>query len=128
MKYYKPMLKYIVIVAVTFVACGHDDRFTSHCGTTRLPLASGECIADSRPYLPYNSPTPTPYNSPSPSPSPSTSPSPSPSSSPTCSPQPEDEGDMGDKEYVCHDGKTLHVSSKALMAHVKHGDSAGVCK
>jgi len=32
-----------------------------------------------------------------------------------------------DKVYVCHKGKTLHISRNALDSHLKHGDYVGAC-
>jgi hypothetical protein len=33
----------------------------------------------------------------------------------------------GNKELVCHDGKTINVSQSAVSAHLGHGDSLGSC-
>jgi len=27
------------------------------------------------------------------------------------------------KEYVCHDGETIHISGNAMAAHLAHGDT-----
>ena len=31
------------------------------------------------------------------------------------------------KSNICHKGETINISNSAVMAHLKHGDSAGVC-
>ena len=41
-------------------------------------------------------------------------------------------GGPGDKQYdkkvtICHKGKTITVSKKALPAHQRHGDAVGTC-
>jgi len=32
-----------------------------------------------------------------------------------------------EKVEICHKGETISVSEKAVPAHLKHGDSLGVC-
>ena len=39
----------------------------------------------------------------------------------------DDDEDGSDKDYVCHKGKTLHVGSSSIDAHLDHGDSDGTC-
>lgn len=62
-----------------------------------------------------------------PEPAPEPTPDPDPESDPD--PPLEDGGEAcgGSKVNVCHFDKTLCVSSKALKAHTKHGDTEGVC-
>ena len=31
------------------------------------------------------------------------------------------------KKYVCHKGKTISISKKAVKAHINHGDTKGKC-
>ena len=62
-----------------------------------------------------------------PEPTPEPTPDPDPGSDPE--PPLENGGPACDapKEQVCHFDKTLCISSKAVKAHVKHGDTEGVC-
>ncbi|MAQ77238.1 hypothetical protein CL684_01820 [Candidatus Campbellbacteria bacterium] len=62
---------------------------------------------------------------------------PAPTPEPTPDPEPESDPEPplehggpvcnAPKEQVCHFGKTLCVSSKAVKAHTKHGDTEGIC-
>lgn len=58
-------------------------------------------------------------------------PEPTPDPEPESDPEPpaEDGGGScgGSKAQVCHFGKTLCVSSKAVKAHTRHGDTEGAC-
>lgn len=62
---------------------------------------------------------------------PEENPDPTPDPEPETDPEPPLENNgpacTGNKVEVCHHNKTLCVSSKALKAHLKHGDSEGVC-
>ena len=37
------------------------------------------------------------------------------------------QGQYGKKVTICHKGKTITVSKKALPAHLRHGDTVGTC-
>jgi len=36
--------------------------------------------------------------------------------------------DNGRKVFICHNGKTLHISRNAVEAHLNHGDTLGTCE